>query len=48
MPLLARRAGAFVLEVNLELTDLSEAVNESVQAASGEALPTLVEAAFGG
>ncbi|MBT3350393.1 MAG: NAD-dependent deacylase [Nitrospinaceae bacterium] len=48
MPLLARRVGAFVLEINPERTDLSEALNESVQAASGEALPLLIEAAFGG
>ena len=47
MPLLARRAGAFVLEINPERTDLSEALNESVQAPSGEALPLLFEAAFG-
>ena len=48
MPLAARRAGAFVLEINPERTDLSEALNESVQEASGEALPRLIEAAFGG
>jgi NAD-dependent deacetylase len=48
MPLLARRAGAFVLEINPERTDLSEALNESVQVPSGEALPLLFEAAFGG
>jgi len=48
MPLMARKAGAFVLEINPEPTDLSDALNESVQEASGAALPLLVEAAFGG
>ncbi len=48
MPLLARRAGAFVLEVNPERTEISGYLNESVQAPSGEALPRLAEAAFGG
>ncbi len=48
MPLLARRAGAFVLEVNPERTELSDFLDESVQVPSGEALPRLAEAAFGG
>jgi NAD-dependent deacetylase len=48
MPLLARRTGAFVLEINLERTEISGYLNESVQAPSGEALPWLAEAAFGG
>ncbi len=48
MPLLARRAGAFVLEINPDPAELSGALNESVPAPSGEALPRLVEAAFGG
>ncbi|MEE9240279.1 MAG: NAD-dependent deacylase [bacterium] len=48
MPLLARQEGAYVLEINPEHTDLSEALNESIQEASGVALPKLFEAAFGG
>lgn len=48
MPVAARRSGAFVLEVNPEATEISGLLNESVQAPSGEALPRLVEAAFGG
>ena len=48
MPLMARKAGAFVLEINPEPTDLSDALDESVQEASGAALPLLVEAAFSG
>ncbi len=48
MPLLARQEGAYVLEINPERTDLSEAMNESLQETSGVALPHLFEAAFGG
>ncbi len=48
MPLAARQAGAFVLEINPERTELSAQLNESVQAPSGEALPRLVEGALGG
>lgn len=48
MPLLARRAGAFVLEMNPEPTELSGFLDECIQAPSGEALPRLAEAAYGG
>lgn len=48
MPVLARQEGAFVLEVNPEQTELSGAMNESIQEKSGTALPNLLEAAFGG
>ncbi len=48
MPLLARQEGAYVLEINPERTELSNALNESIQEASGAALPRLFEAAFGG
>ncbi len=48
MPILARQAGAFVLEINPYPTELSGSLNESVPEPSGEALPRLVEAAFGG
>lgn len=48
MPLLARKAGAFVLEVNPEPTELSGFLNECVSAPSGEVLPKLAEAAYGG
>jgi NAD-dependent deacetylase len=40
MPILARQEGAFVLEVNPEQTELSGAVNETIQEQSGTALPT--------
>lgn len=48
MPLMAREAGAYVIEINPEETALSAQVNESLQAPSGTALPQLLEAAFGG
>lgn len=48
MPLLARREGAYVLEINPERTGLSEVMHESLQEASGIALPRLFESAFGG
>ena len=48
MPMLASRGGAFVLEVNLEPTDISPYMSEAVQEPSGVALPRLLEAAFGG
>jgi NAD-dependent deacetylase len=47
MPLLACQAGAFVLEINTAVTDMSDQVSESIQAPSGEVLPRLVKAAFG-
>ncbi|MEK6712407.1 MAG: NAD-dependent deacylase [Nitrospinota bacterium] len=48
MPLAAMRAGAYVVEVNPEPTELSGLLSECVQAPSGQALPRLAEAAFGG
>jgi NAD-dependent deacetylase len=43
-PLLARRRGATVLEVNLEPTPISSSVNASLFGKAGELLPPLVEA----
>jgi len=40
---LAREAGAHIIEVNLETTPLSESVDYSFQARSGELLPQLLE-----
>lgn len=48
MPLAAARGGAFTLEVNLEATEVSPHVSETVEAPSGTALPRLLEAAFAG
>ena len=48
MPIAAARGGAFTLEVNPEPTEISPWMSEAVEAPSGEALPRLLEAAFGG
>jgi NAD-dependent deacetylase len=47
LPVVARQAGAFVLEVNAEPTPLSSIVSESVMGRSGEILPALWVSAFG-
>ncbi|MDQ3803856.1 MAG: NAD-dependent deacylase [Acidobacteriota bacterium] len=41
LPLVARRAGAYVVEVNPEPTPLSEMCHEVLQGRAGEILPTL-------
>ena len=43
LPLLAKRNGAYILEVNLELTPLSKYVDESLNGPAGAILPTLAE-----
>jgi NAD-dependent deacetylase len=43
IPSLARRSGAFVVEINIEPTDLSAAVDETVIGKAGEILPRFVE-----
>jgi len=43
LPFLARRAGAFVVEVNIAPTDLTSAADVFLQGKSGEVLPGLVE-----
>ncbi len=43
LPLLAQENGAFVVEINLEPTPLSERVNESIRGKAGEVLPGLVK-----
>ena len=43
LPSLALRSGAFVAEINLEPTPVSEAVHLSIRAKSGTALPSLLE-----
>jgi NAD-dependent deacetylase len=45
IPLLARQAGAYVVEVNPEPTPLSALVDERLRASCGRVLPSLVEAA---
>ncbi len=45
LPEIARRAGAWTVEINPQPTALSERVDERIAAPSGAALPALVEAA---
>ncbi|MBI3090015.1 MAG: NAD-dependent deacylase [Candidatus Tectomicrobia bacterium] len=42
LPLTAKRAGAYVIEVNLEPTPISSSVDESLFAPAGEVLPLLI------
>jgi NAD-dependent deacetylase len=44
MPLLARRYGAALIEVNLEATELTPSVDIALRGAAGEVLPALAEA----
>jgi len=44
LPIIARRAGAYVVEINTEVTDLTSKVDESVIGKAGEILPLLVQA----
>jgi NAD-dependent deacetylase len=43
LPLIAKRSGAFVVEVNLEPTEISHLVDETLLGKSGEILPSLVK-----
>ncbi len=45
LPEIARRAGAWTVEINPERTALSDRVDERIAAASGAALPALLDAA---
>ena len=42
LPIIARRAGAYVVEINTEQTELSSRVDESLMGKSGEILPLLL------
>jgi len=44
LPLMARQAGARVVEINMEPTPLTDLVDASFLGKSGELLPRLVEA----
>lgn len=48
LPLMARQAGAWIIEVNPEPTPLSVLADESLRQAAGTIVPRLVEAALGG
>jgi NAD-dependent deacetylase len=43
LPQIARRGGAYVVEVNVEPTEISRAVDETILGKAGEILPALVE-----
>lgn len=43
LPIEAKRAGAYVVEINIESTVISHLVDESIAGKSGEVLPKLVE-----
>jgi len=43
LPLIAKRSGAYVVEINPESTPISDVVDESIRGKSGEVLPKLVE-----
>jgi NAD-dependent deacetylase len=43
LPLMAKRAGAYVVEVNISPTEISHLVDESLMGKSGEILPSLVK-----
>jgi len=43
LPLIAKRAGAYVVEVNVSPTEVSRVVDESLFGKSGEILPSLVK-----
>ena len=45
LPLVAKRSGAFLVEVNPEPTPLTESADEFLQGPAGEVLPELVEEA---
>jgi NAD-dependent deacetylase len=45
LPLVARAAGAYVVEVNPETTPLSAVVDEQLAGPAGEVLPGMLEAA---
>ncbi len=46
LPMVAKEAGAFVVEINPEQTVISESVDESIQGMSGEVLPKLLKEAW--
>ena len=43
LPLVARRSGAYMVEINPDETPLSDYMHETIRMASGEAMPAIVE-----
>lgn len=46
LPIVAKRAGAFVVEINVEPTVISESVDESILGMSGTVLPEILKEAW--
>jgi NAD-dependent deacetylase len=46
LPMIAKRAGAYVVEINLERTELSHQADEVLLGKSGEILPKLINACY--
>lgn len=46
LPIIAKRAGAYVVEINLERTELSHQADEVLLGKSGEILPKLIDACY--
>ncbi len=46
LPMIAKRAGAYVVEINLERTELSHQADEVLLGKSGEILPKLIDACY--
>jgi len=47
LPLVAKRAGAYLVEINLEATELSPAADEVILQKSGDMLPLLLKECYG-
>jgi len=43
LPLMAKKSGAYVVEVNISPTEITQVVDESLFGKSGEILPSLVK-----
>ena len=43
LPLIARKQGAYVVEINMERTEISNSVDETLLGKAGEILPQLVK-----
>jgi len=46
LPMIAKRAGAYMVEINLERTELSHQADEVLLGKSGEILPKLLDACY--
>ncbi|MBI3765743.1 MAG: NAD-dependent protein deacylase, partial [Ignavibacteriales bacterium] len=46
LPMIARRAGAYIVEINIEPTEFSSRADEVLLGKSGEILPHLLEVCY--